>query len=231
MMVLGLHKTTKPANKLIEIVGVPGSAKSILADNCAARTNGTFIKLPQLDVVQPIDQALLSSLNNIHSLLAYPKQWGDLYYAYLKRVEEIIERELQYGDVWITNYVHTLNLYQSTLRTDNRYQLDRMPIKILIDAPKIHRYEYNNNLEFFGNKTDQILKFNKRIQQTVNFNNPDNKISTNYKRHPWIYLNDLAEEICSKLKYDFLSHTVTQDSFYKLNELELDLEVEDELLT
>ena len=230
-MVLGLRKTHKVKNRLIEIIGVPGSAKSILTDNCAARTNGTFIKLPQFDVTQPVDQALLSSLNNIHSLISYPEQWGDLYFCYLKKVEKIIERELEHRDVWITNYVHTLNLYQATLRSENRYELDIKPIKILIDAPKIHRYEYVNNLEFFDNRTEQILKFNKRIQQCVNFNNASNKFTTNYKRHPWIYLNDLAEQICQSLKYEYLSHTVTQDKFYKLNELEEVQISEDELFT
>lgn len=231
-MVLGLHRTIKPQNKLIEIVGVPGCAKSVLTENCAARTNGAFIKLPQFDLIQPIDQALLSSLNNINALIAHPEQWGDLYFCYLKKVEKIIEQELQYRDVWVTNYVHTLNLYQSTLRSENRYKVGIVPIKILVDAPKIHKYEYSNNLEFFGNKSDQILKFNKRIQQAVNFNNTNNKYTSNYKRHPWIYLNDLAEQICKDLKYEYLPHTVTQDSFYKLNYLEeLENYTEDELLT
>jgi hypothetical protein len=221
-MVLGLKKKKSP-NKLFEIIGVPGCGKSILADCCAMRTSSTYVKLPQFDLTQPIDRALLTSLNNIRSLTENPEQWGDLYHSYLRRIEEYILAELEVNNVFVTNYIHTLNLYQKSLSSTNRYTLNFTPTKLYVDLPEIKSYNYTEDVDFFDNYTENIKKFKKSLKTQIGFIPSKFITSSNYKRHPWEYLTDVASQLCAKTKLDQGQHTISNDKFYKKKE---DTEIE-----
>ena len=214
-MILGLKKKTK--HNLYEIIGLPGSGKSVLAQACAIRTGSEFFNLPELQLSQPVDRSLLSSLNNIKLLVNNPEQWGDLYYIYLRRKEEEIATALEVGDVWVTNYINTLNLYQKALNSKNKYSLKTKAIKIYTDIPIIKSYVYKN-IDFYSGHNYYVQDLKTNLKTQISFVPKKYLYSINYRNKPEVYLNQLSKDICSSLNLTTLPYTIKDGIFIKKKE-------------
>ena len=210
MMILGLK--SKKKHRLVEIISQPNSGKGLLVKACATRTGSSYFQLPELDLTQPIDRCLLASFNNTKALIENPEQWGDIYFAYLKRKEKEILAALEMGDVWVTNYIHTLNLYQKALQANHTYKLSQTPEKVYTDAPAIKSYKYEN-IDFLGDFKLTTLDFRKKLKTHISFVPTNFVVSTNYKCHPAKYLTVLARDICSKLQFNDHPYIISDEYF------------------
>jgi hypothetical protein len=214
-MILGLKRKT--THNLYEIIGLPGSGKSVVAQACAIRTGSEYFNLPELQLSEPVDRCLLSSLNNIKLLVNNPEQWGDIYYMYLRRIESEIAQALEVGDVWVTNYVNTLNLYQRALNSPNKYTLKTKAIKVYTDVPIIKKYNYKN-IDFYTGHSYYVQDLKSNLKTQISFVPKKYLYSVNYRSNPEVYLNELSKNICSAFKLTTLPYTIKDGIFSKKKE-------------
>ena len=211
-MILGIQP--QKTYKVFELVALPGTGKSLVAKACAQRTGASYFNLPSLDLAQPVDRNLLASLNNVKSLIKNPKQWGDVYFSYLNRIEEEIISSLQLSDVWVTNYTTTLNVYQKALGTSNKYK-SKLPVKkVYLDLPVITKYSYEN-IDFLDNYATHILDFKKALKTQLSFVPIKETISINYRQHPAVYLNEISKKICEKFDIPMYPYKISDELFAK----------------
>lgn len=97
---------------MIEIMGLPGIGKTLIAQRLARALRGTSFSFPNLDPESPTGSPMLQILTtNPQFVLEYPEWWGHIYLANIYEKKPEIVEALSQGPVVAVNYIRSFTVW------------------------------------------------------------------------------------------------------------------------